>query len=144
MLQRIAHDDELRQTLVNAVDAVVTASTEHFESCVPQADIVCKFKSKPYGLRFKPTTKHKSVKIHSVVWGSSAANYGLTPNMRMISFGDTNVTNMGSDQVREMVKQQRGPITIVFRLDPMFDPASGRLVHGNAEVNVYHDKVFLF
>ena len=143
MLQRIAHDDELRKILVNAVDSVVTASTEHFESCVPQADIVCKFKSKPYGLRYKPTTTHKSVKIQSVVWGSSAANYGLTPNMRMIWFGETNVTNMGSDQVREMVNQQRGPITIVFRRDPMFDPASGRLVHRKGEVNVHHDKVCL-
>ena len=114
MIQRIAHDKDLRQVLINAIDSVVTASTEHFENCVSESQVICKFKSKPYGIRYGPTDTRKSVKLNSVVWGSSASKFGLSPGMTISMFDGKNVTNMRSESVRDMIKKHTGPVTIVF------------------------------
>ena len=127
MLQRIAHDDDLRQILVNAVDSVVTASTEHFENCVSQSTVICKFDTKPYGIRYVPTGEWKSVELKSVVWGSRASKFSLTPGMKIVSFAGNNVRNMRSETVRDMIKGHAGPVTIIFERDTMFDPATGEL-----------------
>ena len=127
MLQRIAHDDDLRQVLVNAVDSVVTASTEHFEHCVSQSKVICKFSVKPYGIRYIPTDEWKSVELKSVVWGSRASKFSLTPGMKIVSFAGKNVRDMRSETVRDMIKGHSGPVTIVFERDTIFDPTSGEL-----------------
>ena len=127
MLQRIAHDDDLRQVLANAVDSVVTASTEHFEHCVSQSKVICKFDTKPYGIRYIPTDEWKSVELKSVVWGSRASKFSLTPGMKIVLFAGKNVRDMRSETVRDMIKGHSGPVTIVFERDTIFDPNSGEL-----------------
>jgi len=131
VLQRIAHDDDLRRVLVNAVDAVVTASTEHFETCVTPAKLICKFKHKPYGIRYVPTATHKGVQVQSVVWNSAAWHFALTPGMKIISFADKNVSNTNSDEVRDIIKSHDGPVNIVFQREGLFDPATGMLLRSN-------------
>lgn len=127
MLQRIAHDDELRSVLINAVDSVVSASTEHFEKCTVEGTVVCKFTSKPYGIRYEPTPTNKGVQLNSIVFGSEASKFGLTSGMKMISFADTKVNNMDSDKVREMIRDHTGTATIIFKRDSIFDDESGRI-----------------
>ena len=127
MIQRIAHDDHLRQVLVNAVDAVVTASTEHFETCVSRSKVVCKFKSKPYGIRYQPTPTCKSVELKSVVWGSRASKFSLSSGMQVVSFAGVDVRDKDSDAVRDIIKGHVGPVTIVFQRHVVFDPGTGRV-----------------
>ena len=127
MIQRIAHDEDLRQVLINAIDSVVTASTENFEKCVSESKVVCKFDSKPYGIRYGPTDTCKSVKLHSVVWGSRASKFDLSPGMTISTFDGKNVTDMRSESVRDMIKKHTGPVTIVFHRTTIFDPATGRV-----------------
>ena len=127
MLQRIAHDDNLRQLLCNAIDSIVTASTENFEDCVSQSKVICKFKSKPYGIRYQPTRSRKSVELKSVVFGSRASRFSLSTGMRIVSFGGTNVREMSSEKVRDMIKSHKGPVTIVFQRKTIFDPGTGRV-----------------
>ena len=127
MLQRIAHDEDLRQVLIKAIDSVVTASTEHFENCVSESKVICKFNSKPYGIRYGPTDTGKSVKLNSVVWGSRASKFSLSPGMTISSFDGKNVTEMRSESVRDMIKTHTGPVTIVFDRNTIFDPATGRV-----------------
>ena len=127
MLQRIAHDDELRSVLINAVDSVVSASTEHFEQCTVEKTVVCKFTCKPYGIRYEPTPTSKGVQLKSTVFGSQASKFGLTSGMKMISFAGKNVLNMNSDKVREMIREHTGTTTIVFKRESIFDPDSARL-----------------
>ena len=127
MIQRIAHDDNLRQVLVNVVDSVVTGSTENFEMCMSQSKVVCEFMSKPYGIRFQPTTTYKGVELKSVVWGSRASKFSLSIGMRMVSFAGTNVYNMNSNMVRDLIMKHKGRVIIVFEQNTVFDPNTGRV-----------------
>ena len=91
MIQRIGHDENLRQVLVNAVDAVVNGSTENFEMCVSQSKVVCEFISKPYGIRFQPVATYKGVELKSVVCKSRASKFSFSIGMRMLFFAGANV-----------------------------------------------------
>ena len=135
LLQRIAHDDDLRRVLVNAVDAAVTASTEHFETCVAPTKVICKFKHKPYGIRYVPTSTYKGVQVQSVVRDSAAWHFALTPGMKMISFADKNVRDTNSDEVRDIIKNHDGAATIVFQREGLFDPATGMLLRSDKGEN---------
>ena len=142
MLQRIAHDDDLRQLLSNAIDAIVTASTENFEDCVSQKKVICKFKSKPYGIRYQPTRSRKSVELKSVVFGSRASRFSLSAGMRIVSFAGKNVREFSSEKVRDMIKCHNGPVTIVFERETIFDARTGRLKKGHGkQSSVKREKV---
>lgn len=67
VVQRFAHDPVLRKSIVNAVDAVVTASSEHYEECSSkwQSVPISTTHSSVRSFVFGTTTNDVSEQIHS-------------------------------------------------------------------------------
>ena len=136
VVQRFAHDPVLRKTLVNAVDAAVTASTEHYEECLPPAQpVVCEFNQKPYGIRFEAMHCGRSVRITGTTKGGDAEKLKVHRGLHVQCIDGVDVTNLRSEVVRDMIVDRVGPMAITFAQKSNFDPSTGKLVSASVDTN---------
>ena len=142
IIQRFAHDTELRQRLVNCVDAVVTATTENYEICAlsSRPPVKCTFERKPYGFRFEATPSGKSVRIVGTTSDSVAAKLGVRRGMDIESIGEVDVRGMSSEFVRDMIRDLTGSVTMIFGRQPLFDSETGKRISSQRPIVTSFDK----